>query len=63
MDDNIKTITIPVHTEIDAAVVLEVAISLKEAIEDLIESYGYEAHVNEEEISVDDDDKLFGGDQ
>jgi len=61
MEDQVQIITIPVHTDIDASVVLEVAISLKEAIEDLIESYGYEAHVNEEEISVEDGDDLHGG--
>ena len=60
-NEQVKLITIPVYTDIDAAIVLEVAISLKEAIEDLIESYGYEVHVNEEEISVEDGVNLVGG--
>ena len=61
MDDGIQTITIPVHTDIDPALLLEIAITLADEIADVIESYGSKGHVNSEEISVEDDDKLFGG--
>jgi len=61
MDDGIQLITIPVHTDIDPALLLEIAIALIDNIEDAIESYGGEGHINSEEIAVEDDDRLFGG--
>ena len=61
MEDGILLITIPVRTDIDPALLLEIAITVAADIEDAIESYGGEGHVNPEEISVEDDDKLFGG--
>ena len=61
MEDQVQIITIPVHTDIDPATLLEIAIGLIEEVEDRIESVGGEAHVNEEEISVEDGDDLHGG--
>jgi hypothetical protein len=61
MENNVQVITIPVHTDIDPATLLEIAISLAENVEDAIESYGEEGRVLQEEISVEDDDTLLGG--
>ncbi len=60
-ENTVQIITIPVHTDIDPALLLEIAITLADEIADSIESYGGDGHVNSEEISVEDDDKLFGG--
>jgi len=57
----IQIITIPVHTDIDPATLLEIAINLAAELEDQIESYGEGASVREEEISVEDGDELYGG--
>jgi len=58
----VQIITIPVHTDIDPATLLEIAINLAAELEDQIESYGEGASVREEEISVEDaDDNLYGG--
>ncbi len=61
MENSVQVITIPVHTDIDPATLLEIAISLAENVEDAIESYGEEGYVLQEEISVEDDDTLLGG--
>ena len=61
MEDQVQIITIPVHTGLDPAVLLEIAIALADNIEDAIESYGEESTVLEEEISVEDGDDLHGG--
>ena len=61
MENNVQIITIPVHTDIDPATLLDIAISLAADLEDQIESYGEGATVREEEISVEDGDDLYGG--
>jgi hypothetical protein len=61
MEDQVQIITIPVHTDIDPSELLDLAISLIEDIEDRIESVGGEGRVLEEEISVEGDDSLRGG--
>ena len=61
MENQVQIITIPVHTDIDPAALLEIAISLIEEVEDRIDASGGLGHVLEEEISVEDGDDLHGG--
>ena len=61
MEDNIQIITIPVHTDMDSSQLLDIAIELAMRLQDEIETYGEEAHVLEEEVSVEDGDNLLGG--
>ncbi len=61
MEDNVQIITIPVHTDMDPSQLLDIAIELAARLQDEIESYGEEASVLEEEISVEDGDELRGG--
>jgi len=61
MEDQVQIITIPVHTGIDPSALLDIAISLIEEIEDRVDAVGGMARVLEEEISVEDDDTLAGG--
>ena len=58
--ENVQIITIPVHTDIDPATLLEIVISLAAELEDQIESYGSGASIREEEISVEDGDDIYG---
>ena len=59
--ENVQIITIPVRSDIDPSTLLDIAISLADNIADTIESYGEEATILEEEISVEDGDELYGG--
>ncbi len=62
MEDNVQLITIPVHTDIDPSTLLDIAISFIEDIKAAIESSsGETAVIMEEEISVENDDAIFGG--
>jgi hypothetical protein len=61
MEDNIQIITIPVHTGMDASQLLDIAIELASHLTREIEAYGEEGYVLEEEVSVEDDDALLGG--
>jgi hypothetical protein len=62
MEDNVQLITIPVHTDIDPSTLLDIAISFIEDIKAAIESSsGETAVIMEEEISVENDDTIFGG--
>jgi len=57
-----QIITIPVHTDIDPSLLLEIAIELAMNIENEIESHGGEGRVMEEEVSVEaGDDSIYGG--
>jgi hypothetical protein len=61
MEDNVQLITIPVHTDIDPSALLDIAISFIEDIKAAIESSsGETAVIMEEEISVENDDAIFG---
>ena len=57
----VQIVTIPVHTDLDPAILLEIAINLAAELEEQIESYGEGASVREEEISIETDDELHGG--
>ena len=60
--ETVQIITIPVRSDIDPATLLDIAHTLADDLADTIESYGEEASVLEEEISVEDDsDNLYGG--
>ena len=61
MENQVQIITIPIHTDIDASTLLEIAISLIEEVEDRIDASGGMGRVLEEEISVEDGDDLHGG--
>jgi len=61
MENQVQIITIPVHTDVDPATLLEIAISLIAEVEDRIDAAGGMARVLEEEISVEDGDDLHGG--
>ena len=61
MEDNKQIITIVVNTDIDPSTLLDIAIEVAETLKDTIESYGAEASIIEEEISVEDGDTLLGG--
>jgi hypothetical protein len=60
-ESTVQIVTIPIHTEIDPAELLDIMIGLKDTIIEWIEQQCVEAHINEEEISVELGDKLEGG--
>ena len=47
-----QIITIPVRTNIDPAQLLDIALDLAERLAGEIESYGEEAEIDEDEVSV-----------
>jgi hypothetical protein len=56
-------ITIVIHSEVDAAQLLDIANDAAARIVDDIESYGEEAHCLEEETSVETANMVTGGRQ
>ena len=56
-----QEVTIMVHSGIDPSQLLDIVIEMSEDLESTIESYGYDAKIHEEEISVSDGDTLTGG--
>ena len=61
MEDNVQIVTIPIHTEIDLAELLDIIIGMTDDIVERIEQQCVEAHINEEEISVEFGKELLGG--
>lgn len=47
-----QIITIPIETDIDQGQLLEIVLELAERLKDEIDSYGGEATIDEQEISV-----------
>ncbi len=60
-DSRVQIVTIPIHTDIDPAELLDIMIGLKGHIIEWIEQQCIEAHINDEEISVEDRKELLGG--
>ena len=60
-DSRVQIVTIPIHTEIDPAELLDIMIGLRGTIIEWIEQQCIEAHINPEEISVEDRKELHGG--
>ena len=48
----VQTITIPVKTDMDPSALLEIAYEILRRIEDMIEAYGEEGKIDEDEVSV-----------
>ena len=57
----VHIVTIPIQTEIDSSELLDIIICLKDTIIEWIEQQCVEAHINEEEISVEYGNELRGG--
>jgi hypothetical protein len=60
-ENTVQIVTIPIQTDMDPSQLLDIVIDLAARLVDEIESYGEEASVLEEEISVEDGDELYGG--
>ena len=60
-ENTVQIITIPVRTTMDPAELLDIAIKIGEELGDWIGTYGEEATILEEEISVECGDELYGG--
>ncbi len=60
-ENTVQIVTIPIHTDIDPAELLDIIIGMKGDIIEWIEQQCVEAHINEEEISVELGDELKGG--
>ena len=57
----VHIVTIPIQAEIDSSELLDIIICLKDTIIEWIEQQCVEAHINEEEISVEYVNELRGG--
>jgi hypothetical protein len=53
-ENTVQIVTIPIQTDMDPSQLLDIVIDLAARLVDEIESYGEEASVLEEEISVED---------
>ena len=62
-EENVEThiVTIPVHSNVDPAELLDIMIAIRENIIEMVEQQCIECWVNEEEISVEYKDDLHGG--
>ena len=60
-DTETLVVTIPVHSNVDPAELLDIMIAVRENIIEMIEQQHVEAWIHEEEISVEHDDTLHGG--
>ena len=62
-DSRVQIVTIPIHTDIDPAELLDIMIGLRGTIIEWIEQQCIEAFINEEEISVELGKDIHGGEQ
>ena len=54
MENTIQIVTIPVRSDIDPAQLLDIVLEFIPQLQDEIESYGEEATIDEDEVSVAD---------
>lgn len=54
MEDTVQIVTIPVRSDIDPAQLLDIILEFIPQLQDEIESYGEEATIDEDEVSVAD---------